>query len=68
MNTLSFMNKDAEVMRIGKDGVWINPDIPPDEVARTVLETMALHTRSYYQHGRESLAEEIRAKVAEMTL
>ena len=27
----------AEVMRIARDGVWANPDIPADEAAKLVL-------------------------------
>ena len=30
-------SSDAEVMRIARDGIWANPDIPADDAAKLVL-------------------------------
>lgn len=30
----------TEVMRISKDGIWINPDIPLDEIPNAVLDAL----------------------------
>jgi hypothetical protein len=33
-------NDKTEVMRITKEGVWVNPDIPVDEAAKAVLDAL----------------------------
>ena len=30
----------VEVMRLSRDGVWVNPDLKPDEVAQAVLNAL----------------------------
>jgi hypothetical protein len=31
---------NTEIMRLTKDGVWVNPDIKPEEAAQTVLSAL----------------------------
>lgn len=33
-------NESIELMRISKDGIWVNPDIPIDEVAQRVFAVL----------------------------
>jgi hypothetical protein len=35
-----FTNSSIEVLRLSKDGVWANPDIPVDKAAKLVLEAI----------------------------
>ena len=40
-NTIQFHSDNhTEVLRLSKDGIWANPDIPVDEAAKLVLEAM----------------------------
>ena len=43
-NTIRFnstiQNANTEVMRINRDGVWVNPDIPVEEAAKAVLDAL----------------------------
>ncbi len=43
-NSILFFGKvndqQTEVLRISKDGIWANPDIPTDEAAKKVLEAL----------------------------
>ena len=40
-NTIQFYSdKSTEVLRLSKDGIWANPDIPADDVAKLVLEAI----------------------------
>jgi hypothetical protein len=41
MNLLNF-----EVMRIGRDGVWVNPEVPVDEAARVVLNLISENVKA----------------------
>ena len=36
----TMQNKNTEVMRITRDGVWVNPDIPVKEAAKAVLDAL----------------------------
>lgn len=37
-NTIQFHSDNhTEVLRLSKDGIWANPDIPADEAAKLVL-------------------------------
>lgn len=35
----------TEVLRISKDGIWANPDVPCDEAAKKVLEAVDVYLR-----------------------
>ena len=41
-NSIQFHSGSAglEVLRLSKDGIWANPDIPVDEAAKLVLEAI----------------------------
>ena len=40
-NSIRIYNGDTtEVLRIAKDGVWANPDVPVDEAAQAVLNAV----------------------------
>ena len=41
-NSIQFHSGSAglEVLRLSKDGIWANPDIPADEAAKLVLEAI----------------------------
>ena len=36
----------TEVLRLSKDGVWANPDIPADEAAKLVLAALELNIKA----------------------
>ena len=35
-----YAGNTVEVMRLSRDGVWVNPDLKPDEVAQVVLNAL----------------------------
>ncbi len=37
--------EQTEVMRISKDGIWANPDVPTDDAAKALLEALDVHIR-----------------------
>jgi len=41
-NTIQFHSEApaTEVLRLSKDGIWANPDIPADDAAKLVLEAI----------------------------
>lgn len=39
-NTINFFCGTVEVMRLSRDGVWVNPDIKPDEAAQVALNAL----------------------------
>jgi hypothetical protein len=41
-NTIQFHSGTpaTEVLRLTKDGIWVNPDIPADDAAKLVLEAI----------------------------
>jgi hypothetical protein len=48
----------VEVLRISKDGIWANPDIPTDEAAKKVLETLDRHINGLVKREREAGRQE----------
>jgi hypothetical protein len=54
----------TEVLRLSKDGIWANPDIPADDAAKLVLEAIDANIKILVQ--KAVLAErEACAKVCE---
>ena len=53
-----------EILRITKEGVWANPDIPVDEAAKKVLEAIDHNIKVLVQKAVEEEREEC-ASVAE---
>ncbi len=56
-NSILFFGKvndqQTEVLRISKDGIWANPDIPTDEAAKKVLEALDSHIKHLLAHARK---------------
>jgi hypothetical protein len=59
-NTIQFYGGPeprTEVLRISKDGIWANPDIPTDEAAKSVLESLDRHIKGLLGKEAELQAE-----------
>lgn len=54
------------VMKITRDGVYINPDMAVDEAARKVIEAMQKHYAEGWRMARSEALEEA-AKVCELS-
>lgn len=59
-NSIQFFNNvsngpSVEVLRISKDGIWVNPDVPADEAAKKVLEAI--------DHNIKFMVERVRSEV-----
>ena len=46
-----------EVLRLSKDGLWANPDIPADEAAKLVLEAIDYNIKVLVQKAVEDERE-----------
>ena len=63
-NTIRFYSGTTEVLRLSKDGIWANPEIPADDAAELVLEAIDANIKILVQ--KAVLAErEACAKVCE---
>ena len=55
-------NDKTEVMRITRDGVWVNPDMQVDESAKAVLDALDYQVKVLVQRAvedeREAIAKE----------
>jgi hypothetical protein len=47
----------TEVLRLSKDGIWANPDIPADEAAKLVLEAINYNIKVLVQKAVEDERE-----------
>ena len=47
----------VEVMRLSRDGVWVNPDLKPDEVAQAVLNALDANIKLLVQRAVEAERE-----------
>ena len=55
---ITFIGGEAiEVMRLDKNGVTINPEMPLDEAAQHVINALDAHTKSLIQAEREACAK-----------
>jgi hypothetical protein len=55
-NTIRFYSPgdtSTEVLRISKDGIWANPDIPTDEAAKKVLEALDSNIKGMIERLRD---------------
>lgn len=53
-----YSDTDAtEVLRLSKDGIWANPDIPADEAAKLVLEAIDYNIKVMVQKAVEDERE-----------
>jgi hypothetical protein len=62
-NSIRFFSNEpsVEVLRLSKDGIWANPDIPADDAAKLVLEAIDDNIKILVQKAvlaeREACAE-----------
>lgn len=52
-----------EVLRLSKDGIWANPDIPTDEAAKLVLAAIDSNIQVLVQQAVAAKLDEIANKV-----
>ena len=56
-------NGSIEVLRLSKDGIWANPDIPVDEAAKLVLAAMEWNIKVMVDRAvadeREAIAQSL---------
>lgn len=69
-NNVSYMftstEQPKEVMRITRDGVWVDPDIQPDEAAKVVLNALDEQIKTLVQRARSDDAAMLRRCLAVM--
>ena len=64
-NSIQFHSGSAglEVLRLSKDGIWANPDIPADEAAKLVLEAIDCNIKVMVDRAvadeREAIAQSL---------
>jgi hypothetical protein len=64
-NTIQFHSGTpaTEVLRLSKDGIWANPDVPADDAAKLVLEAIDANIKILVQKAvldeRESCAKAV---------
>ena len=51
------MENQTEVMRITRDGVWVNPDMAVDETAKAVLDALDYQVKVLVQRAVEDERE-----------
>ena len=51
------MDNQTEVMRITRDGVWVNPDMQVDEIAKSVLHALDYQVKVLVQRAVEDERE-----------
>ena len=58
-NTIIFSsnNPSVEVLRLSKDGIWANPDVPADEAGKLVLEAIDYNIKVLVQKAVEDERE-----------
>jgi hypothetical protein len=53
-----FVNQEAtEVLRLSRDGIWANPDIPADDAAKLVLAAIGSNIKVLVQKAVEAERE-----------
>jgi len=57
MFTIHDGNPNMELMRFSKHGIWVNPDIPVDEVAQRVFAVLEPLIRQAYANAAVAAAE-----------
>ena len=58
-NSIQFYSGSAgiEVLRLSKDGIWANPEVPADEAAKLVLEVIDYNIKVLVQKAVEEERE-----------
>ena len=65
-NTLQFYGGPeprTEVLRISKDGIWANPDIPTDEAAKKVLEAIDGYVKGMVERVCDEVRQEMQGRI-----
>jgi hypothetical protein len=68
-NTIRFYNgapDNTEVLRISKDGIWANPDVPTDEAAKKVLEALEGYLKPMLDKARDAAYNQVLQDIKEM--
>lgn len=39
-HSITFISANQPILKLSKDGIWANPDVPVDEIARKVFDTL----------------------------
>jgi hypothetical protein len=61
---LYFMESSVEVMRMSRDGIWVNPDLSVDETVKAVLNALDWHVKVLVQKAVEDEREACAQTVA----
>lgn len=56
-NAIRIYGNSTEVLRLSRDGIWANPDIPVDDAAKLVLAAMDSHIKVMVQRAVEAERE-----------
>jgi hypothetical protein len=65
-NTIQFYGGPeprTEVLRISKDGIWANPDIPCDEAAKKVLEAIDGYVKGMVERVRADERKKLQGQI-----
>ena len=61
-----FTDNSIEVLRLSKDGIWANPDIPADEAANLVLAAIDHNIKVLVDKAVNDKLDEIATKIEAM--
>jgi hypothetical protein len=56
----------TEVLRLSKEGIWANPDVPADEAAKLVLAAMDFNIKVLVDKAVNDKLDEIAKKIEAM--
>ena len=59
-------DSSTEVLRLSKNGIWANPDIPADEAAKLVLAAMDFNIKVLVDKAVNDKLDEIATKIDQM--
>lgn len=63
-NTIQFRSDNStEVLRLSKEGIWANPDIPADEAAKLVLAAIDHNIKVLVEQAVNDKLDEIADKL-----
>jgi hypothetical protein len=57
MSNITFRNEvgpGVEILRISKEGIWANPDVPVDQAAHAVLAAVEINIKELVQRAVEA--------------
>lgn len=60
MSNITFRNEvgpGVEILRISKEGIWANPDVPVDQAAHAVLAAVEINIKELVQRAVEAERE-----------